>query len=484
MEVKNQKLDLDQFLKERKQVLSSWPTGKKVDLKRVVEYQRQIPSSKRFGKKLLQAKNQGDILVQPRAGVPLVEEQIKLLNYLEKVGKADLLPVTVDSYTRQGRFRDAKKGLEESRKKKKSLLNGFPIVNHGVEATRKVTEAVGVPIQVRHGTPDARLLAEISFGAGFTAFEGGAITYNIPYAKDVPLKKSIRDWMYVDRLVGLYEKKGISLNRESFGPLTGTLVPPSLANAISIIEGLLAAEQGVKNISLGYGQSGNLVQDLAAMKSLRAMAQKYLAKVETEVNLTTVFHQWMGIFPQDSARAFSVIALGATVAALAQATKVVVKTPKEALGIPEKKANAQGLQATKQVISMLSGQTLTNSLQVEEEEKRIEQETEELLENVFELGKGDIARGTIRVFEKGFLDVPFAPSKYNLGKVLPVRDSQGAVRFLDFGNLPFSPQIKKFHQQKIKERVRKEKREISFEAVKEDIYSIAKAGLPAKDTDI
>ena len=81
-----------------------------------------------------------------------------------------------------------------------------------------------MPVQVRHGTPDARLLAEISPAGGFTSFEGGGISYNIPYAKNVPLK-TIYDWQYVDRLTGLYEE-GVTINREPFGPLTGTLVPP------------------------------------------------------------------------------------------------------------------------------------------------------------------------------------------------------------------------------------------------------------------
>jgi methylaspartate mutase epsilon subunit len=116
------------------------------------------------------------------------------------------------------------------------------VVNHGVAVCRQVNKAVQVPVQVRHGTPDARLLAEISIAGGFTSFEGGGISYNIPYAKNNPLEKTIRDWQYVDRLTGLYEEAGVAINREPFGPLTGTLVPPCIAHAVSVIESLLAAE--------------------------------------------------------------------------------------------------------------------------------------------------------------------------------------------------------------------------------------------------
>ncbi len=66
------------------------------------------------------------------------------------------------------------------------------------------------------------------------------------------------NWQYVDRLTGLYEEMGVSINREPYGPLTGTLVPPCISHAAAIIEALLAAEQGVKNITVGYGQCGNL----------------------------------------------------------------------------------------------------------------------------------------------------------------------------------------------------------------------------------
>ncbi len=53
--------------------------------------------------------------------------------------------------------------------------------------------------------------------------------------------------------MGLYEEHGIRINREPFGPLTGTLIPPFMSHAVLIIEGLLALEQGVKSITVGYG---------------------------------------------------------------------------------------------------------------------------------------------------------------------------------------------------------------------------------------
>ena len=55
--------------------------------------------------------------------------------------------------------------------------------------------------------------------------------------------------------------------RKNWCPSTGALRSPHrhpgaspVSHAVAIIEALLAAEQGVKNITVGYGQCGNLIQ--------------------------------------------------------------------------------------------------------------------------------------------------------------------------------------------------------------------------------
>jgi methylaspartate mutase epsilon subunit len=477
-ELRNRRLSDAELHAQRQIVLAQWPSGAEVDFDEAVAYQKAIAPAKRFSAKLKWAAENGEILIQPRAGVALVEEQIALLRHLQEEGKADLLPTTVDSYTRQNRYRQAAQGIAESQNAGRSLLNGFPIVNHGVRASRKVTEGVDIPIQVRHGTPDARLLAEISFAAGFTAFEGGGISYNIPYAKDAGLETTIKNWQYVDRLAGWYQEQGIEIDREPFGPLTGTLVPPCVSHAVAIIEALLAAEQGVKNISVGYGQCGNLIQDVAAIRTLSALTREYLTRFGyRDVRLYTVFHQWMGGFPPDEAKSFAVIAWGAAAAAFAGVTKVIVKSPHEAFGVPTKEANADGLKTTRQVINMLRDQKLPASAELQTEIGIIRDETKAILDKIAELGEGDWAVGIVRGFAAGVVDVPFAPSRCNKGKLMPVRDQYGAVRLLDFGNLPFTREIKEFHRQKIEERAKAERRTAGFQMVTDDIYAISKGML-------
>ena len=477
MDIQNKRIPEGEFMAMRQEVLNQWRTGKDVNLEEAIAYHKAMPASRNFSQKLLDAKRDGRTLVQPRAGVPVLEEHIKLMQYLQEHGEADLLPSTIDSYTRQNRYEEAENGIAESIRLGRAMLNGFPAVNHGVAKCRQVIESVNVPMQVRHGTPDARLLTEITYAGGFTSYEGGGISYNLPYCKNIPMERTIRDWQYVDRLTGLYEEMGVSINREPYGPLTGTLVPPCISHSAAIIEALLAAEQGVKNITVGYGQCGNLVQDIAAINTLQDLTDEYLQKYGyKDVKVTTVLHQWMGGFPADEAKAFGVISSGSLTAALAKATKVIVKTPHEAVGIPTMEANAQGLRCTKQVVNMLSDQTFYDN-HLEEEKEIIRAETRCIVDKCFELGNGDIAVGVCRGVEAGVLDVPFAPCRANAGLMLPCRDNNGAVRILNTGNLPFTQDLKDYHATKIYERAQAEKRKASFQMVIDDVYAIGKGRL-------
>ncbi len=476
MELKNQKLDDQLFYQERKEILDTWPTGAAVDLEEGIRYQDSLPESKVFSAVMSKAEKEGRVLLQPRAGVALVDEQIKLLRFLEE--DSDLLPTTIDAYTRQNKYQEAEKGIQKSLQAGRSLLNGFPAVNHGVQECRRLIGSVNKPVQVRHGTPDARLLAEISLASGFTAYEGGGISYNIPYAKNVPLEKSIRDWQYVDRLTGIYEERGININREPFGPLSGTLVPPFIGHVVALIEGLLALEQGVRSITLGYGQAGNLTQDMAAIRSLKELGHEYFKGAGfSDYELTTVFHQWMGGFPENESQAFSVISWGGAVAALAGATKVIVKTPHEAMGIPTKEANLAGLKCTRQIVNMLSDQQIPQSGQLDEEIAVIKEEVKTVMDRVRDLGGGDMAVGAVRAFEAGVIDIPFAPAVCNNGKLLPVRDNEGFIRLFKPGAVPLSPRVEAFHRERIAQRARAEGREASFQMVIDDIYAISKGRL-------
>lgn len=115
MTIKDKRLDEELFLKEREEVLKAWPTGKEVDFDEAVAYHKSIPEERIMVNTLMKADQVGKTLIQPRAGVALPEEHIGLLQYLREEGEADLLPTTIDSYTRQNQYREAENGIKESR---------------------------------------------------------------------------------------------------------------------------------------------------------------------------------------------------------------------------------------------------------------------------------------------------------------------------------------------------------------------------------
>jgi len=74
----------------------------------------------------------------------------------------------------------------------------------------------------------------------------------------------------------------------------------------------------------------------------------------------------------------------------------------------------------------------------------------------------------------GVLDAPFSPWVHIKGKILSVRDREGAFRYLDHGNLPFSKEIVDYHHQKIAERERVENRKAGYQMLVEDIAWLSK----------
>jgi methylaspartate mutase epsilon subunit len=478
--VQNKKMTLEEFLEIRKEILQHWHTGSHpdLDLDKAVAKLKSLPEEKNFAMKLRKAKKEGITLVQPRAGVARLDEHIELLQYLQNEGHADLLPSTIDSYTRHNRYSNAQDGIEESERQGRSLLNGFPCVNHGVDGCTKVLDSINVPLQARHGTPDARLLSEIIHASGWTSNEGGGISYNIPYAKKISLEDTIKYWQYCDRLVGYYADHGVELNREPYGPLTGTLVPPSISNTVAIVESLLAAEQGVKNITVGYGQGGNLVQDVAALRALEEQTNHYLNIFGyNDIFVTTVFHQWMGGFPADESEAVALIGYASTVASLGKATKMITKTTHESFGVPTKEANAKALRTSRYLTNLLKDQNTPESQELLDEIEQIKKEVDCLMHTIVNVGKGDVAQGIIKAFKDGLIDIPFAPSELNSGKILPARDIDGKIRILEFGSLAFNDDIKDFHMKKLKERAEAQNRNPEIQMVIDDIYAVSNGNL-------
>lgn len=214
-------------------ITGDWVSRAAVDFADAVAFHESLPPHKRFAAVL---ENAEAVLCQPAPACP--PRRARRVAPAPRRGRRRGPPADHHRLVHPGqRLREGRRGLARSRETDSSELNGFPAVNHGVEGCREVVRRVDAPVQVRHGTPDARLLAAVTLAGGFQSFEGGPITYNLPYTSAYDLETTIEYWQYVDRLCGAYTERGVTINREPFGPLTGTLVPPSIAIAIVTIEG-------------------------------------------------------------------------------------------------------------------------------------------------------------------------------------------------------------------------------------------------------
>jgi methylaspartate mutase E subunit/methylaspartate mutase S subunit len=446
-------LDQESFESSRRDVLETWATGAEAsDLVENAAFLVQQPSLPALQKSV----GVGGPLIQPRCGVTFVSEQLRLFQAFKSAG-AQVLSYQVDSLTRNNNYAGADEAIREGSATGLMTLNGFPVINHGVAGLRRIISEIKVPLQTRHSTRDPRLLAEISYAGGVTGFEGGAICYNIPYYKDYPLRHSIKTWQYVDRLTGhYYEAFGIVLDREFFGTLTATLIPPSLGIVVNLIEAILAVQQGVKCVSLGYAEQGNRVQDIAAIRTLKSMAHEILQGMgHRNIQVNTVFQQYMAAFPGDAARAEQLIYNSAITASLSGATRVIVKTPVEALKIPTLRDNVHSLDLVRRGIRDAASYNVDEA-QVADECSIIRREVQANIDAIIMSGGGCIAEGVVNAFDRGILDVPFSPSLHNRHEVMTARDVDGAVRYLSCGNLPFDRELREFHASKMAERRRAE----------------------------
>ncbi|MGD8562275.1 MAG: methylaspartate mutase subunit E [Desulfarculaceae bacterium] len=466
----------DDFLRQRREVLEHWKTGVQAQgLESNAEYlikQPGFPEAQQMVNR-----GQAPPLIQPRSGVALLRQQIEYFKAFKALG-VRVVSYQVDSFTRNNNYPGAEEAIRDSWREGTSVLNGFPVVNHGVLGLRRVMAEVGLPVQTRHSTRDPRLLAEVSFAGGVTAYEGGPICYNIPYYRDYPLSQSIKNWRYVDRLAGLYhERYGIRLDREFFGVLTGTLIPPSLAIVTGLLEAILAVQQGVRCVSLGYAEQGNRIQDVAAIRVMGAVAREVMDNLGYKsVQTNCIYHQFMAAFPTIPKLAEDLISNSGVTAALSRPTRVMVKTPVESYKIPTLADNLHGVSLVMAAMNNAQGVEL-DARAVKAECTIIRQEVDNIFQSVLLAGGGSVAQGVIKAFELGYLDIPFSPNAQNQGLLLTARDNEGAVRFAQPGNLQLDKDLLEFHQDKMSDRRRSEGLKTprqDYQLVNKDVLQIAR----------
>lgn len=481
MATENVKWTDDKFYAMQKEVLASWPTGAEVDFEEAVEYHKKNMMERNVAKRLARARAEGDTLIQPRSGISPVSACIKLLQFLQEEGLCDISSTSVDSYTRANRYESAEEAYQKSEAEGRSYLNGLPVCNVGVKKLRTLVEALKNPMDLRTSSVDARLSAEISLAAGYSAFIHGQVCTTMHYHKDAKLATATEYYQYIFRLMGKYTERGIPMCGDVFGTFSNVGVPQSFIFANVVVEALTAAEQGVKDIMVNVIMQGNMVQDAAGTSVLREIVEEYLERFgHSDVNVYVVANQWTGPYPADFQGAYAIDAINTVAAVMGGADSMMIKAIDQGVALPTKENNAAGLRFTRKMIDYLKKQKAKIGGETFELERAmIIKETKQLVEFMIQLGEGDPILGCVKAYDACIMESPFSSNKnYNHSKVLVARDLNGFCRYYDSGDLPFTRDIKEYHKAKLEERIAKEGRRMDdISLVSDSILALSRGTL-------
>jgi methylaspartate mutase epsilon subunit len=298
------------------------------------------------------------------------------------------------------------------------------------------------------------------------------------HSAKTPYEYVVETHQYIGRLMGYYEEHGVPMISNVQG-FYGAGIPPSLQSASIIVADLLLVEQGVKNLCIHCVGHGDLVQDVASTAARESTLRYYLDKFGfSEVELFKQFSFSLMQYPADLAPSLAVMFMNTLMAGLTGSSISDVRTMAEAKAIPTKENIADTYKIAKMMQTLIQHQ----KIEVDENELALQTRMEEkeikaIVDKVLEFGDGDILVGAEKAIEAGVLDNPFAANRAAAGKVLGIKDSEGAVRYFNTGNLPFTQEIIDYHKEKITEREKKQGIKAGYDTLVNDLYAISKGYL-------
>jgi methylaspartate mutase epsilon subunit len=454
LKIRNQRLSDEEFFRiRREEVLPQWETGRALtDLDECIAAAKELSQGKSHALKHKEAEERGIHLLMPQFGRALTEYTIEGLQHVEAEGLAPdgVWIIFSDSYTRKLDFERAALGIERSRQEGMSMLNGWPIVNFGVEEARKIRRASQVPLTLNSTDEDGRLASEIA------------------HCKDIPLEEEIRINQYESRLAAIYTENGVPICTHNACNLTG-YDSPGYRSFVVVSQSLLGAEQGIKYQFLENGLGMNLIQDIAMVRVTKRLCQEYCKRFGYDVTFFTGGYPFLGAWPPRVEEASAMIAWNATIAILGDFTTAILKSEDEAFATPTKEGMASSVRIARHLLTLMGTQKMPESEELKLEEHMIELEVRTLMDKCLEAGGGDMAVGMCKGVEAGWVDTMLTPWKYNKGKVMVMRDAQNAVRYFDSGDIPLPKEVIDYHREKLAGREKKEGRKLDFSMVVHDL---------------
>ena len=452
MKLENRRWTEDEFFAMRKEVLAQWPTGKEVeDINEGIEYCKKLPPIKNVHLRQELSEKFGITQLIPQVGHATPKFTLEHIEHVAPT-KPDIWYLFSDAYTRKNRYEQAQAGIERSEKEGFSVLSGYPLVNHGVKTTRKITESTDTAFWCNASDADARLAVEIGLASGVTCFPEHPVQELFQHAKDFPFDKRLQYGQYTCRLAAYYEEHGVPIELLNIGNLSGWDHPGFKVTLITL-QALSAFEQGVKNECIQLGLSMSLIQDTAARRAALKLVREYAAKFgHPDIDLCTAMYPWLGAWPLDEGQAAAMVAWNTAIAVLSGFDKVVTKSVNEARATPAKEGMFTAMRICRQLLNIMGSQRLPDSAELNLEQEMIEKEARATVDKTLDMGDGDPLVGAVRATEAGVLDTIYSP--YHLVKkdVLLVRDNHGAIRYLKHGNLPLPKEVIEYNRAKIAER--------------------------------
>lgn len=335
-------------------------------------------------------------VLQPRMGFSAPERMQAGLEATAASRANTVCTITLDAFTRVNDLAAAQRAIDSE-----SMLNGYPIVNHPPTQTRAMLEQIhehyGLPVQIRHGSPDPLHIFQrmVEIGSGTT--EGGPLSYCLPYSR-TPLREAFAHWSKACRVLA----DGVEHSHiESFaGCMMGQMCDPVILVALNILEGLFLRDHGIKTLSFSYAQGTSPVQDRAAVTALQQLAAEYFAPGSYHF----VGYVFMGFFPRTLGGFCRITgdALGMIRATGVQ--RVIIKTPVESRRIPRIEENIAALEYADYCLG--TDGVLPQIPFDAQEHTRILNAAKRLIEGTLALDS-NLSEAILQAFDSGLLSIPY-----------------------------------------------------------------------------
>jgi methylaspartate mutase epsilon subunit len=280
---------------------------------------------------------------------------------------------------------------------------------------RQLIDNLPVPVGIRTGSSDPRMLVDASFAAG-ASYYAMSLFDRVGTVADPEV--AISQTQYVDRLAAYYADNGACVVRECTASSGGSLVPPAISLAFTLIDAALAGGQGVQDLVLTYNVMGNLIQDVVALRALRRMSQQILGDLGSDRRLYVAACQWYTSLPHDKGQAYGLALAGTALASLGEADVIVAAPAPDLAGGP-----GSSIRAARQMLNLLTGQSVAETDDVLVQVDQLCAAVAAIIDHVRAAGDGDLAQGTAALVRQGLLH------DLRGGSEVGRRDDHGAVQW-------------------------------------------------------